>query len=109
MNVIKRILDLVISKDADPLYNRHIRFTNAVFLIVCLFAIQNTGLAFYHHEPLMAIIFIVHALLLTPMLVFNYQKRRVLASDWFRGVAITPISHRLLPLNHSTASCGETP
>jgi class 3 adenylate cyclase len=88
MNVIKRIIDLGTSRQTDPVYNKHIRFTNSVSLIVCLFAIQNLVLAVYYHQTLVALLIALHCVLIALMLVFNRMGKRVLASAWFSGVAI---------------------
>ncbi len=88
MNVIKRIMDLGTSRQTDPVYNKHIRFTNSVALFVCVFIVQNAALAIYYDQPLLMLVYILHFVLIALVPVFNLMGKRVLASAWFSSVAI---------------------
>lgn len=88
MNPIKRLINIGTDSQKDPVYNKHIRFSNSVFLILSFFMIQNTSVAIYYNELFMVFVFMVHWFFLSFMLVFTYLGKRVLASAWFSGVAI---------------------
>jgi class 3 adenylate cyclase len=75
-------------KQADPVYNKQIRFANSVSLIVCFFIVQNAALAVYYNQPLLILVYIMHFVMIALMPVFNHRGKRVLASAWFSGVAI---------------------
>lgn len=88
MNLAKRIIDLGTAERTNPLYNKYIRFSNSISLIVCFFIVQNTVLAIYYHQPILILIYIIHFAMIAMIPVFNYIGKRVLASSWFSGVAI---------------------
>lgn len=88
MNIIKRIIDIGTNKQPDPVYAKHIRFTNSVALFVCFFIVQNAALALYYDQPLFLLVYILHFILIAFVLVFNYEGKRVFASAWFSSVAI---------------------
>ena len=92
MNLVNRIIDLGINKQTDVLYNRHIRFSNSVSLIVCFFIIQNSALCIYYHQPLATLIYLIHFILIALTLFLNYMGKRVFANVWFSSVAITFVS-----------------
>lgn len=88
MNLIKQLINIGTDSQKDPVYNKHIRFTNSVFLIVSFFVVQSASIAIYYNELVVLFIFLVHWAFLSGMLVFTYLGKRVLASAWFSGVAI---------------------
>jgi len=88
MNIAKRIIDLGTSRQTHPVFNKHIRFTNSVALLVCFFALQNAVLALYYKQSHILLINGLHFLLIAMMPAFNHLGKRVLASAWFSAVAI---------------------
>lgn len=88
MNVVKRLINLGIRGQTDPVYNKHIRFSNSVALIVCFFIFQNAVLSIYYKQSIILLINCIHIFLIALMPVFNYQGKRVFASAWFSSVAI---------------------
>jgi class 3 adenylate cyclase len=89
MNILKRIIDIGTRYKADPVFNKHIRFTNSVALIVCVFAVENAVLGIAYGEFVMAGIVIIHGLLISLMFYFNALGKRVLAATWFSTVALS--------------------
>lgn len=88
MNIIRRLLDAGIAQRNHPVDNKHIRFTNAVALFVCLFILQNAAFAIYYHQPHLILVYVLHFFCIALVLLFNYKGKRVLASAWFSGAAI---------------------
>lgn len=87
MNVVKRIIDSG-TNPQTPIYNRNIRFTNSVALIVCIFIIQNALFAIYYHQPIIAAVHAAHFVVTALVPFFNGAGKRVLASAWFSTFAI---------------------
>jgi class 3 adenylate cyclase len=95
MNLILRIVDTgtqVSQEHADVVRDRHIRFANAVSLIVCGYIAQCAALAVYHHQARLMPIYALHFAGIAAVPWLNHQGRPVLASAWFAGVAITLVS-----------------
>jgi class 3 adenylate cyclase len=88
MNIVKRIIDLGTNRQPNPIFAKHIRFTNSVALFVCLFIIPNSALAFYYYQPLLLLFYILHFIFIALVFLFNYSGKRVFASAWFSSVAI---------------------
>src|SRR6476660_1658851 len=88
MNIIKRIVDTGIGDNTYSIYNRHIRFTNSVALIVCFFIIQNASFAIYYHQPYLATVDAAHFVVTATVPFFNRAGKRLLASIWFSLFAI---------------------
>ncbi|HEY4873947.1 MAG TPA: adenylate/guanylate cyclase domain-containing protein [Puia sp.] len=88
MNIVKRIIDLGTNKQLNPIYNKHIRFTNSVALFVCLFIIQCALLNTFYPQPFLYLVYILHFITIALVPLFNYRGKRVFASAWFSSVAI---------------------
>jgi len=85
---LKRAIDLGTREQADASWNRHVRFANAISLIVCLFIVQNAALAVLHGQwPLLAV-YVLHFAGIALVPLFNLRGRPILASGWFSTVAI---------------------
>lgn len=92
MNLANRIIDLGINKQTDVIQTRHIRFANSVIVILLFFIIQNVAICIYFHQPLVALVYLMHFILIALTLLFNHMGKRVFASAWFSGVAILFVS-----------------
>ncbi|WP_162055904.1 adenylate/guanylate cyclase domain-containing protein [Pontibacter pamirensis] len=99
MNIVKRITDLGTNKQTDPVYNKHIRFTNSVALFVCFFIVQNAALAFFYNQPLLLLVYMLHFISIALVPVFSYRGKRVLASAWFSSVAILFVTFYSIEFN----------
>jgi signal transduction histidine kinase/CheY-like chemotaxis protein len=84
----RRIIDLGTDANADAAFNRHVRFANAIGLIVCLFIVQNAVLAVVYAEWMLVAVYGLHFLAISLVPFFNQQRRWMLASGWFSAVAI---------------------
>lgn len=92
MNLVNRIIDLGINKQTGVIQTRHIRFTNSVIVILFFFIIQNVAISIYFHQPLVALVYLMHFILIALTLLFNHMGKRVFASAWFSAVAILFVS-----------------
>lgn len=95
MTLLRRLIE-VGTQDTpgqdDFIRNRHVRFANSVSLIVCVFIVQNAGVALYFHQPRLLPMYLVHFIGIALVPLFNHLGRQVLASAWFGGVAIAFVS-----------------
>jgi len=88
MNKVNRVIDLGTSRQADPVYNKHVRFANSLSLIICGFIVLNALLSVYYNQPLLILVYLLHFGMIALVPVFNYWGKRVLASACFSVAAI---------------------
>ena len=88
MSLLKNLINIGTETQNDVVRKKHIRFTNSLALIICLFAVQNIILSIYFKQTQVAFIQLVHFVLLALIPFFNYKNRPILASGWFSVVAI---------------------
>jgi len=93
MNPLSRIINLGTNRETNPVFNKHIRFTNAVTLIVLGFIFPNMVMALQYHEHGPSWVLMAHFILITLVFVFNAQGKRILASSWWSIIAIPAVTY----------------
>ena len=88
MNIIRRLVNRGTARQTNNIYNKHIRFTNSISLIVCFFIIQNIALSIYYHQQIAMAIQVMHLVAIALVPYFNFRGKRILATSWFSGAAI---------------------
>ena len=88
MNIIRLLVNRGTSRQTNNIYNKHIRFTNSIALIVCFFIIQNIALSIYYHQQIAMAIQVMHLVAIALVPYFNFRGKRILATSWFSGAAI---------------------
>jgi class 3 adenylate cyclase len=93
MTLLSRIINLGTAKETNAVNNKHIRFTNAITLIVCGFIIPNGVLAAHYNATQVIGVLIAHITLIMLVFVFNARGHRLLASSWWSLVAIPAVTY----------------
>ena len=95
MSLRRRIIDLGTKgtdEHADVVRDRHIRFSNAVSLIVCLYIMQCAALAVYHGAPRLLPFYALHFVGIAIVPLLNHRGHPIAASACFGGAAIVFVS-----------------